>query len=51
MIIKGKKISAALFAMCIMVNGTAYGRDQRFCHSITASAETIDSGEFGESFN
>lgn len=51
MIMKGKKISAALFAMCIMVNGAAYGRDQRFCHSITASAETIDSGEFGESFN
>ncbi|MBQ6180277.1 MAG: dockerin type I repeat-containing protein [Ruminococcus sp.] len=47
---KGKKISITLFAMCIMVNGVAYGRDNSSCRSITASAETIESGKFSEKF-
>ena len=48
---KGNKILAALFAACIIGNAAAYGSDNVFPHSITASAETIDSGEFGGSFS
>ena len=48
---KGNKIFAALFAACIIGNAAAYGSDNVFPHSITASAETIDSGEFGGSFS
>ncbi|MBP5379837.1 MAG: dockerin type I repeat-containing protein [Ruminococcus sp.] len=51
MIMKGNKILAALFAACIIGNAAAYGSDNVFPHSITASAETIDSGEFGGSFS
>lgn len=51
MIMIRKRSTAALFAVCIIGNGIACGSDNVFSNSITASAETIDSGTFGESFN
>lgn len=43
---KGKKITAALFAACIIGSSAAYGSNKEFTRSMTASAETIDSGTF-----
>ncbi|MDD7515892.1 dockerin type I repeat-containing protein [Ruminococcus flavefaciens] len=43
---KGKKISAALFAVCILGNGAAYCRNNSTSSPIIAYADTVDSGYF-----
>ena len=46
MFMKEKKTTVALFAACILGSAVAYGSNNVFSRSITASAETIDSGYF-----
>ena len=48
---KGNKITTALLAACILGSAAVYGSNKGFTNSITASAETIDSGTFGEGFS
>ena len=48
---KGNKITAALFAACIIGSTAAYGSGKSFSRTIKAYAETIDSGTFGEGFS
>ena len=48
---KGKKITAALFAACCIGNAVAYGSGKSLSRTIKAYAETIDSGEFGGNFS